>query len=861
MAPMEDRLRATLRERVADVTTQPALYRHVKARAVRRRRRRLLTAVPAGAAAFGLVLGIPLLLERGPDVPRIDDFAEQLAAQAGPNVPDELVVVRDGEVERLDLATGGIQELGSPVGGSSSVLTTPGASADPLVGVLGGPPTELALVRDSTGLVINDPDVDPSGGVALSPDGRWNALVRPSGDDIELITRANSVVNDAVGTEQALARYLPEGTVIQDWTRGAQPTTTVILYRTPQGTVRTIEVDDASDGVGRLPARNQTDLGGMLPMRALAVASSHLEPDAVLGGPVYSLVPVAGGIELRVTDGGAITAERDVTALLDGEDTSTAWLDAWGDAAVFGDGDRTWIALRDGNGALLPPRPLPDGVTRAAPIAQEIVTPEVAAMPGDPQHALLVLDDGTLVADDLTTGERTELHPPVNRNMNVHSFTVSVGATIEDFVAVGYDDGASDDLGVVTYVRRDGGEVVSSLTRGRELPGGPNNRAPYAVSPDGGWLAYLGGSGEEPVTHVVPIDPRTAALDVDQVHTLDGGPTFVQDWTGPVTDVGDRSRLVGHVGEAGFVEQTLERTADGFVVVGTTELKSGANAAAEDGVQALVAVTSQRPGSGDDPRFELIRRWDRDEGAFDAALLRYVAGEEVLAERIIPFGAYVENLSLAARGGTALIVASAVHGPDEPEVGGRAFVVRVVTRADGGVDILLPTVLDDGPVDGSLLGGLVESHLDDRLSVHEVEASDGLPPPDAVLTEAGWSEAAGWIRRETDAGRPVIVNLFGSWCGPCREAMPLLVDTAREETDVSFLGVSQLDQLTNAQHLIDEHGVDFPTLHDAIGDIGSALGARTMPTTVAFDIDGELVARITGEPSETDIERLLSAVR
>ncbi|WP_052666062.1 hypothetical protein [Nitriliruptor alkaliphilus] len=722
MAPMEDRLRATLQERVDDVTTAPALYRHVKARAARRRRRRLLTAVPAGAAAFGLALAVPLLLERGPDVPRIDDFAEQLATQAGPNVPDRLVVVRDGAVGRLDLATGGTQDLGRLVA-DGAALATPGEVADDLLAAALDSRRDLSLIGDGVGAVHAGLDVAADGGVVLSPDGRWVALVTSGGSASDLLLMPTAA-EDADADRGWTAVRLSEGAVLQDWTAGAQPGTTAVVVRTAQGQLRTVELQEADgDGTSLRTAPNQTDLASLLPTTVLAVASSHLDPERELGGPVYSLVPVAGGVELRVTEAGAITTELDVTALLDGAEAPAVWLDAWGDAAVFGDGERTWIAMRDGSGALLAPRALPDGVTRAAPIAQEIVTPAVAALPGDPDHALLVLDDGTLVADDLATGERTELHPPVNRNMTVHSFTVSVGSTIDDFVAVGYDDGASDDLGLVVYVRRDGGDVVAALTPNRDIPGFASNRSAYVVSPDGRHIAYLGRSGEEAVTYVVPIDLRTAALAVDRAGVIDGGPTFVQDWTGAVTDVGDRSRLVGSLGEEGFVEQTLERTEDGFAVRATRELLPPPGA--EVG-QASVAFTSQVPGQDGDPRFELIRPELSGGGEHDAALLRYVVGDQVLAERKVPFGGRLGNVSLAARGGTALMVADRVFGAGQPDDGvGRAFVARVATTADGGLEIVLPQVLGDGPIVGALLGGVegpreaTEGTVTDRMPAGE----------------------------------------------------------------------------------------------------------------------------------------------
>jgi thiol-disulfide isomerase/thioredoxin len=150
---------------------------------------------------------------------------------------------------------------------------------------------------------------------------------------------------------------------------------------------------------------------------------------------------------------------------------------------------------------------------------------------------------------------------------------------------------------------------------------------------------------------------------------------------------------------------------------------------------------------------------------------------------------------------------------------------------------------------------------DSGLQLADVEPPETVPARDAELVEAGWPEAAAWIRREADAGRPVVVNFWASWCGPCERELPLLIDTARAERDVAFLGINHTDQRPLAQAMIDEYGLDFPTLYDAPGDIAYEVGARAMPTTVAFDTEGRLVARAFGELNETSLEQLLAEVR
>jgi cytochrome c biogenesis protein CcmG, thiol:disulfide interchange protein DsbE len=147
------------------------------------------------------------------------------------------------------------------------------------------------------------------------------------------------------------------------------------------------------------------------------------------------------------------------------------------------------------------------------------------------------------------------------------------------------------------------------------------------------------------------------------------------------------------------------------------------------------------------------------------------------------------------------------------------------------------------------------------VDVHEVPAPDEPTPVEANLFPGGWEAAADWIAREADAGRPTLVNIFASWCGPCEREMPMLIEAAGANPDIAFLGIDHLDRLEDGREFVDRLGVDFATIHDLDGDVAAAVGARGMPTTVGFDADGVLVARAVGELSEASLEQLLEELR
>lgn len=100
-------------------------------------------------------------------------------------------------------------------------------------------------------------------------------------------------------------------------------------------------------------------------------------------------------------------------------------------------------------------------------------------------------------------------------------------------------------------------------------------------------------------------------------------------------------------------------------------------------------------------------------------------------------------------------------------------------------------------------------------------------------------------------GTPVVVNVWASWCAPCRAEMPLL-DRAADEYDgqVVFLGVASKDSREEAGKFLQEVDADYPSVFDPSGDVRQALGLRGFPTTYFFDAEGELVASLTGGVSE-----------
>ncbi|MEU8227712.1 TlpA disulfide reductase family protein [Kribbella sp. NPDC048915] len=102
-------------------------------------------------------------------------------------------------------------------------------------------------------------------------------------------------------------------------------------------------------------------------------------------------------------------------------------------------------------------------------------------------------------------------------------------------------------------------------------------------------------------------------------------------------------------------------------------------------------------------------------------------------------------------------------------------------------------------------------------------------------------------------GKVVVLNVWGSWCPPCRKEAPDLVAAAKElGPSVQFVGLNtrDLDQAP-AKRFVQEFGVPFPSIYDPNGK--ALLGFRgqispaAIPTTLVIDPSGKVAGRVVGE--------------
>lgn len=116
------------------------------------------------------------------------------------------------------------------------------------------------------------------------------------------------------------------------------------------------------------------------------------------------------------------------------------------------------------------------------------------------------------------------------------------------------------------------------------------------------------------------------------------------------------------------------------------------------------------------------------------------------------------------------------------------------------------------------------------------------PPPGAadveVLKPADFSVA-------DYAGKPLVINFFGSWCGPCRLEAPDLAKFSAAHPGVQFVGIAVRDQEADAVAFMQEFGLDYPIVLDD-DSLGQAWNITGVPTTIFIDSRGQEADRIVG---------------
>ncbi|RML28431.1 hypothetical protein ALQ98_04610 [Pseudomonas syringae pv. lapsa] len=114
------------------------------------------------------------------------------------------------------------------------------------------------------------------------------------------------------------------------------------------------------------------------------------------------------------------------------------------------------------------------------------------------------------------------------------------------------------------------------------------------------------------------------------------------------------------------------------------------------------------------------------------------------------------------------------------------------------------------------------------------------------------------VRASDYRGKPVVINLWATWCPPCRREMPVLRDMQREREDITFLFVNQAESAGEvSDYLSKQQLVLSNSFLDPDGEFARQVGSAALPTTLFYSPDGRLIDSHLGELSRASLTHYL----
>ena len=130
------------------------------------------------------------------------------------------------------------------------------------------------------------------------------------------------------------------------------------------------------------------------------------------------------------------------------------------------------------------------------------------------------------------------------------------------------------------------------------------------------------------------------------------------------------------------------------------------------------------------------------------------------------------------------------------------------------------------------------------------------------LPELSLYSLAGEPLQLTDIEGPLVVNIWATWCPPCRREMPVLEQAQQELDGVTIVLVNAGETTAEIAHFLTSQGLQLDNMwRDPSNALGAEVGSRALPTTLFYHSDGRLASAHLGELSAASLQRAIRRLR